>query len=92
MPRQSIAYRKLILTPYTIAKLPRGAGSAAVRKAFDKSGVSEKWESSAWSKKLAARKVRKDSSDFDRFQVMLAKKSRRDAVRKAHFKERKAAA
>lgn len=33
-----------------------------------------------------------DSSDFDRFQVMLAKKSRRDAVRKAHFKERKAAA
>lgn len=61
VPRQSIAYRKLILTPYTLAKLPRGAGSAAVRKAFDKSGVSEKWEASAWAKKLAARKVRKVS-------------------------------
>jgi large subunit ribosomal protein L14e len=33
-----------------------------------------------------------DSTDFDRFQVMVAKKQRRDLVRKAHFKERKAAA
>jgi ribosomal protein L14E/L6E/L27E len=59
--RQAIPYRKLILTPYTIAKLPRGAGSGAVKKAFEKSGVAEKWAASAWSKKLEARQVRKVS-------------------------------
>lgn len=61
VPRQAFPYRKLILTPYTIAKLPRGAGSGAVKKAFDKSDVAEKWAASAWSKKLAARQVRKVS-------------------------------
>lgn len=59
--RQAIAYRKLILTPYTIAKLPRGAGSGAIKKAFEKSDVAEKWAASAWSKKLEARQVRKVS-------------------------------
>ncbi|BEJ11168.1 hypothetical protein CspHIS471_0105900 [Cutaneotrichosporon sp. HIS471] len=92
VPRQAFPYRKLILTPYTIAKLPRGAGTGAVKKAFDKSGVAEKWAASAWAKKLAAREIRKEATDFDRFNIMLAKKQRRDAVRKAHFKERKAAA
>lgn len=111
VPRQSIAYRNLILTPYTLAKLPRGAGSGAIKKAVEKAGVSEKWEQSGWAKKLAARQTRKvrsaarvvasgisraddaqNASDFDRFQIQLAKKSRRDLVRKAYVKEKKAAA
>ena len=61
VPRQAFPYRHLILTPYTIAKLPRGAGTGAVKKAFEKAGVLEKWQASAWSKKLAARQVRKVS-------------------------------
>jgi large subunit ribosomal protein L14e len=61
VPRQAFPYRHLILTPYTIAKLPRAAGTGAVKKAFEKSGVAEKWAASAWSKKLAARQVRKVS-------------------------------
>ncbi|OCF33886.1 50S small subunit ribosomal protein L14e [Kwoniella heveanensis CBS 569] len=92
VPRQSFPYRNLILTPYTLATLPRGAGAGAVKKAFEKAGVLEKWESSGWAKKLAARQVRKNSSDFDRFQIQLAKKSRRDLVRKAYVKEKKASA
>ncbi|KAL7419333.1 hypothetical protein Q5752_006171 [Cryptotrichosporon argae] len=92
VPRQAIAYRHLILTPYTLAKLPRAAGTGAVKKAFEKAGVVEKWEASAWAKKLAARKARKESTDFDRFQVLLAKKQRRDLVRKEAFKARKATA
>lgn len=42
--------------------------------------------------KMCALTPVQNSTDFDRFQVLLAKKSRRDLVRKAHFKERKAAA
>jgi len=59
VPRQQFPYRHLILTPYTISKLPRGAGSGAIKKALEKAGVLEKWESSGWAKKLAARQVRK---------------------------------
>ena len=107
VPRQQFAYRHLILTPYTISKLPRGAGSGAIKKALEKAGVLEKWESSGWAKKLAARQVRKvrrsvlhsrernsfqNSNDFERFQVQLAKRSRRDVVRKAYVKEKKASA
>ncbi|WVQ81797.1 hypothetical protein IAT38_003922 [Cryptococcus sp. DSM 104549] len=92
VPRQAFPYRNLILTPYTIASLPRGVGSGPLKKAVEKAGVSEKWSQSGWAKKLAARQQRKESSDFDRFQIQLAKKSRRDLVRKAYVKEKKASA
>ncbi|WWD21602.1 hypothetical protein CI109_106088 [Kwoniella shandongensis] len=92
VPRQAFPYRNLILTPYTLANLPRAAGSGPLKKALEKAGVLEKWEQSGWAKKLAARQTRKNSSDFDRFQVQLAKKSRRDLVRKAYVKEKKASA
>ncbi|KAK6903615.1 hypothetical protein I203_107120 [Kwoniella mangroviensis CBS 8507] len=92
VPRQAFPYRNLILTPYTLASLPRGAGNGVVKKAFEKSGVFEKWQASGWAKKLAARQQRKNASDFDRFQIHLAKKSRREDVRKAYIKEKKASA
>jgi len=63
VPRQAIAYRHLILTPYTITTLPRAAGSGAIKKAFEKAQVVEKWEASSWAKKLAARQSRKVSQD-----------------------------
>ena len=59
VPRQSLPYRNMILTPYTIASLPRGAGSGSIKKAVEKAGVTEKWEASGWAKKLAARQSRK---------------------------------
>ncbi|WWC68067.1 60S ribosomal protein eL14 [Kwoniella pini CBS 10737] len=92
VPRQQFPYRNLILTPYTLASLPRGAGNGAVKKAFEKAGVLEKWQSSGWAKKLAARQQRKNASDFDRFQIQLSKKARREEVRKAYVKEKKASA
>ena len=49
----------MILTPYTIASLPRAAGSGAITRAVEKAGVTEKWEASGWAKKLAARQSRK---------------------------------
>jgi large subunit ribosomal protein L14e len=90
--RQSIPYRSLILTPYTLPALPRAAGTGAIRSAFDKAEVQSKWEGSSWSKKLVARDVRRKANDFERFEVGLLKRQRREQVRKAHFKERKSTA
>ena len=83
VPSQAYPYRHLTLTPLTISKLPRGAGSAVVLKRFEADGVSEKWEKSSWAKKIAAVDARRKLNDFQRFGVMVAKKQRRDAVRKA---------
>ncbi|EPQ29490.1 uncharacterized protein PFL1_02709 [Pseudozyma flocculosa PF-1] len=75
--RQAFPYKHLTLTPLVVKGLPRGAGSAAVKKYFEKENILERWASSAWAKKLAAVKTRRAGSDFDRFQVAQLKKQRR---------------
>ena len=71
------------LTPLVVSKLPRGAGTGVVRKYLEKEGTVEKWQKSAWAQKREAIAKRRSLNDFERFCVMLAKKSRRDQVRKA---------
>lgn len=62
VPRQVMAFRNMNLTGFVI-KVPRGAGTPVVKKAFEASGVKEKWESSKWAKTLKAREARKNTSD-----------------------------
>ena len=70
------------LTPLVVSKLPRGAGTGVVRKYLEKEGTVEKWQKSSWSQKREAIAKRRSLNDFERFAVMLAKKARRDQVRK----------
>ncbi|CDR47768.1 CYFA0S37e00430g1_1 [Cyberlindnera fabianii] len=82
VPRQSISLAHVVLTPLTFS-LPRGSRTATVAKKFTAAGVAEKWAESAWAKKIAQRETRRALSDFDRFKVMVLKKQRRFAVKKA---------
>ncbi len=82
VPRQAFPYRHLTLTSLSVPKLPRSAGSGTVKKCVEEAGVVAKWESSAWARKRVAAEKRRTLSDFERFQVMIHKKSRRDKVRK----------
>ncbi|KAI5121989.1 hypothetical protein M0805_001822 [Coniferiporia weirii] len=91
VPRQAYPYRHLTLTPHVVSKLPRGAGSGVVAKRLTADKTLEKWESSAWAKKLEAVSARRQLSDFQRFGVMLAKKQRRDTVRKTLAKAKASA-
>lgn len=83
VPRQSYPYKHLTLTPLKLAKLPRAAGSGTVKKYLEKEDLVKKWESSSWAQKRAAIEKRRSLNDFGRFSVVLAKKQRRDVVRKA---------
>ena len=74
------------MTPHVIAKLPRAARSSAVAKKWEASEIDAKWANSAWAKKIAQRKRRSELTDFERFQVLILKKQKRDAVRKAAAK------
>ena len=49
---------------------------------MEKADIVSKWESSAWAKKRAASAKRRTLTDFERFQVVVHKKARRDKVRK----------
>ncbi|KAJ6631012.1 60S ribosomal protein L14 [Mycena sp. CBHHK59/15] len=89
--RQSYPYKHLTLTPLTLTKLPRAAGSGVIKKHLEKEATIEKWDKSSWAQKRAATEKRRSLSDFGRFSVMLAKKARRDAVRKTIYKSKKSA-
>ncbi|TFK35867.1 ribosomal protein L14-domain-containing protein, partial [Crucibulum laeve] len=83
VPRQSFPFKHLILTPLKLTALPRGAGSGAIRKQLEKEATVDKWDKSSWAQSRAAKEKRAKLNDFGRFEVMLAKKQRRDVVRKA---------
>lgn len=83
VPRQSYPFKHLTLTPICLTKLPRAASSGVVKKQLDKEGAVEKWNRSGWAIKREAAEKRKKLNDFARFNIMLAKKQRRDVVRKA---------
>jgi len=88
--RQPIALKHITLTPHVLSKLPRGAGSGAVKKAWENSDVEKKWSESAWAQKRQTRERRRTLTDFERFKVMVLKKQRRYEVRKAAAKLGKA--
>lgn len=82
VPRQVMAFRDMTLTRFVI-KVPRAAGTPAVKKAFEASGVVEKWEQTKWAKQIKAREARKNTTDFERFKIQMLKKQRRGIVNEA---------
>ena len=53
-----------------------------MKKYVEEADVVTKWESSSWARKRAATAKRRTLTDFERFEVLLHKKARRDKVRK----------
>jgi len=53
-----------------------------LKAAWAKDDILAKWEASNWAKKRKSRTLRAQMNDFERFQVMLARKER-SAARKA---------
>ncbi|GAB7352597.1 hypothetical protein MBLNU459_g2977t2 [Dothideomycetes sp. NU459] len=83
VPRHSAPLAHVSLTPIVISKLPRGAGNAAVKAAWEKAGVEKSWDSSAWAKNRERSVKRKQLTDFERFKVMRLRKQARFEVRKS---------
>merc|ERR1711939_744893 len=81
--RQALGLSKLVLTPIVLQNLPRGARTSTVTKKWASADIEGKWAASAWAKKLANKERRSQLSDFERFQVLVLKKQKRYAVKKA---------
>ncbi len=72
MKRQAVNFKHISLTDLKV-KVPHGARSGAVLKAWTKADVTAKWEATSWAKKLSARVQRAKLNDFERFVVKVTK-------------------
>jgi large subunit ribosomal protein L14e len=79
--RQVISYTRIALTDLTV-KVQRNARQGTLKKAWAEADTKNKWDSSSWAKKLAAKKRRASITDFDRFKVMVARKQKNEIIAK----------
>ena len=70
------------MTPL-VTKFPFSARTKVVRAAWESDKISQKWEESAWAKRMDAKTRRKGLTDFDRFKLMKAKSARNKILTKA---------
>lgn len=62
------------LTRFVIEKLPRAAGTAAVKKQWEAQEIESKFNNSDYAKKRAQVTKRRNLNDFQRFKVMRLRK------------------
>ncbi|KAM7303086.1 60S ribosomal protein L14 [Ixodes scapularis] len=80
VPRQAVPLKHLRLTRQKL-RIPHSTSTKVVRRAWEKEGVTAKWKESAFAKKLAARKLKANMSDFDRFKLKRTKQAMNRLVR-----------
>lgn len=81
VPRQVLMLSRLSLTDLMVP-IQLNARPKTLAVAYTKAGIDEAWAASAWGKKLAARAKRAQLTDFDRFKVMVARKTKSSAINK----------
>ena len=79
--RQVISFKRVSLTDFTIP-IQRSARPKTIQTAWATAEIDTKWNNCSWAKKIASRKRRSELSDFDRFKVMVAKKSKAEIIAK----------
>jgi len=73
--RHELNLKRLMLTDLKVsAKL--NATQKTLKKLWEEEGTMAKWEASSWAKKRKAHALKATATDFDRFQVMVARKER----------------
>ena len=81
--RGVMSLKQVTLTSIKV-DIPRGIKTKSLLKKLDKQGLQQKWQQTAWAKKIAKNEARKALGDFDRFKVMLARKKQSTVVGKKY--------
>ncbi|KAM0706798.1 hypothetical protein Q7P35_006128 [Cladosporium inversicolor] len=82
VPRHSAPLSSVSLTRFVVEKLPRAAGTVAVKKQWEAQDIESKFNNSDYAKKRAQQTKRRNLNDFERFKVMRLRKQARFQVRK----------
>lgn len=89
--RQPISTKRLTLTDFTV-KVGLEAKAGTLAKALAKDDILAKFAASKEGKRQEIKKVRASATDFERFQLMVARRTRAKAVKAKLYALRKAAA
>ncbi|KAI1320419.1 ribosomal protein L14-domain-containing protein [Xylariaceae sp. FL0255] len=82
VPKGPVALSDVLLTDLSLT-IPRGVRTGTLKAAWEKEGIDAKWKDSKWAKRSERTERRKALTDFQRFQLLRAKKQQRYEVRKA---------
>ena len=74
VPRQVMPLKRLSITSIKVTIRP-GARIATLIKAYDAANVKKQWAESSWAKGIAKHAAKAKLTDFDRFKVMVARKT-----------------
>eukprot|EP00027_Filamoeba_sp_ATCC50430_P003561 CAMPEP_0168545984 /NCGR_PEP_ID=MMETSP0413-20121227/3257_1 /TAXON_ID=136452 /ORGANISM="Filamoeba nolandi, Strain NC-AS-23-1" /LENGTH=151 /DNA_ID=CAMNT_0008576133 /DNA_START=53 /DNA_END=508 /DNA_ORIENTATION=- len=86
--RQAMSFKWLQLTHFTV-NIGRGAGYGAVKKAFTEAKIAEKWAATRKARILALQEKRRNLTDFQRFELVKARRKRNLVLRKELAKLKK---
>jgi len=82
--RQELSLKRLHLTTFGL-KYPFNASTKAVRKAWTDNKIDDQWKKSRWAQRVEARKTRANLSDFDRFKLNGARRTRNKIRRNVYL-------
>ncbi|KAI1424593.1 ribosomal protein L14-domain-containing protein [Xylaria sp. FL1777] len=90
VPKGPIALSDVFLTELSL-EIPRALRTGTLKKFWEKAEIDKKWQASKWAQRSQRTERRKALTDFQRFQLLRAKKQQRYEVRKALAKVKAAA-
>ncbi|RWA05090.1 hypothetical protein EKO27_g10018 [Xylaria grammica] len=90
VPKGPIALSDVFLTDLSL-EIPRALRTGTLKKFWEKAEIDKKWQESKWAQRSQRTERRKALTDFQRFQLLRAKKQQRYEVRKALAKVKAAA-
>ncbi|KAI0532686.1 ribosomal protein L14-domain-containing protein [Xylaria digitata] len=90
VPKGPIALSDVFLTDLSL-EIPRALRTGTLKKFWEKAEIDKKWQNSKWAQRSQRTERRKALTDFQRFQLLRAKKQQRYEVRKALAKVKAAA-
>ncbi|KAJ2989132.1 hypothetical protein NUW58_g3625 [Xylaria curta] len=82
VPKGPIALSDVLLTDLKL-EIPRAVRTGTLQNFWEKAEIDKKWQQSKWAQRSQRTERRKALTDFQRFQLLRAKKQQRYEVRKA---------
>ncbi|KAI0802446.1 ribosomal protein L14-domain-containing protein [Xylaria sp. FL0064] len=90
VPKGPVALSDVFLTDLSL-EIPRALRTGTLKTFWEKAEIDKKWLASKWAQRSQRTERRKALTDFQRFQLLRAKKQQRYEVRKALAKVKAAA-
>eukprot|EP00692_Jakoba_bahamiensis_P002153 EC685930.1.p2 GENE.EC685930.1~~EC685930.1.p2 ORF type:complete len:153 (+),score=62.52 EC685930.1:99-557(+) len=84
MSRQAVNFKRLVLTDLVVKGVGNGTRSGTLEAMLHDQNILERWNKTAWAKKLIAKKARAQLNDFQRLHATALRRQRAAIVRRKY--------